>query len=195
MIDSRSLNPFVYDNRLLDSTYLLLLLMLIQLRISFPPISTIEILGFPHSSVGKETVFNVGYPGSTPGSGRSPGEGNGNPLQYSCLKNPVDRVAWQATVHGVIRVGHNLVTKERKRERCLKINQMLPPSLRFPTVTKMAETSSLDMKFWEEGSCLFPFKSMSHSRWSNTEYDKWFHPYLTLRTKKRDIIRSHMILS
>ena len=39
--------------------------------------------------------------GSIPGSGRSPGEGNGNPLQYSCLENPIDRGAWQATVHGV----------------------------------------------------------------------------------------------
>ena len=91
--------------------------MLIQLRIAFPPISTIEILGFPHSSVGKGSAFNAGDPGSIPGSGRSPGEGNGNPLQYSCLKNPMDRVAWQATVHEVVRVGHNLVTKDRERER------------------------------------------------------------------------------
>ena len=47
--------------------------------------------------------------GSIPGLGRSPGEGNGNPLQYSCLKNPVDRGAWQATVHGVVsqRVRHD----------------------------------------------------------------------------------------
>jgi len=43
----------------------------------------------------------VGNPGSIPGSGRSPGEGNDNPLQYSCLENPMDRGAWQATVHGV----------------------------------------------------------------------------------------------
>ena len=49
--------------------------------------------------------------GSIPGSGRSPGEGNGNPLQYSCLKNPMDRGAWQATVHGITRVGQDLGTK------------------------------------------------------------------------------------
>ena len=49
--------------------------------------------------------------GLIPGLGRSPGEGNGNPLQYSCLENPMDRGAWQATVHGVTRVGDNLVTK------------------------------------------------------------------------------------
>ena len=150
------MNLFVYDNRLLDSIYLLLLLMLIQLRISFPPISTIEILGFPHRSVGKESAFNAGDPGLIPGSGRSPGEGNGNPLQYSCLKNPMDRVAWQAIVHGVVRGRHNLLTKERERQRCLKINQMLPPSLRFPIVTKMAETSSLDIEILRTRILSFP---------------------------------------
>ena len=45
------------------------------------------------------------------------GEGNGNPLQYSCLENPMDRGAWQATVHGIARIGHDLATKERERER------------------------------------------------------------------------------
>ena len=46
-----------------------------------------------------------------PGLGRYPGGGHGNPLQYSCLENPMDRGAWPATVHGVTRVGHDLVTK------------------------------------------------------------------------------------
>ena len=58
-----------------------------------------------------ESACSAGDPGSIPGSGRSPGEGNGNPLQYSCLENPMDRGAWQATVYGVTRVGHNLATK------------------------------------------------------------------------------------
>ena len=49
--------------------------------------------------------------GLIPGSGRSPGEGNDNPRQYSCLENPTDRGAWQATVHGVARVRHDLATK------------------------------------------------------------------------------------
>jgi len=49
--------------------------------------------------------------GLVPGSGRSSGEENGNPFQYSCLENPMDRGAWQATVHGVTRVGHDLATK------------------------------------------------------------------------------------
>ena len=49
----------------------------------------------------KESACNAGDLDSIPGSERSPGEGNGNPLQYSCLENPMDRQAWQATVHGV----------------------------------------------------------------------------------------------
>ena len=57
--------------------------------------------GFPYSTVGKESGCNAGDLGSIPGSGRSPGEGNGNPLQCSCLENPTDRGAWWATVHGV----------------------------------------------------------------------------------------------
>ena len=69
----------------------------------FPEVkySLLKSSGFPHSSVGKSSAGNAGDPGSTPGSGRSPGEGNGNPLQYSCLKNSMDGGAWQATVHGV----------------------------------------------------------------------------------------------
>ena len=74
-------------------------------------------MGFPHSSVGKESACTAGDPVSIPGLGKSPGEGNGNLLQYSCLENPTDRGAWQATVHGVARVRHDLGTKERKRER------------------------------------------------------------------------------
>ena len=58
-------------------------------------------MGFPSSSVGKDSAYNEGDLGSIPGLGRSSGEGNDNPLQYSCLENPMDRGAWQAAVHGV----------------------------------------------------------------------------------------------
>ena len=58
-------------------------------------------LGFSGGSDGKESACNVGDLGSIPRLGRSPGEGNGNPLQYSCLENSMDRGFWQATVHGV----------------------------------------------------------------------------------------------
>ena len=51
----------------------------------------------------KESACNAGDPGLIPGSGRFPGEGNGNPLQYSCLNNFIDRGTWWATVHGVIK--------------------------------------------------------------------------------------------
>ena len=57
--------------------------------------------GFPGGSDSKVSVYNAGDPGSIPGLGRSPGEGNGNPLQYYCLENRMDRGAWQAKVHGV----------------------------------------------------------------------------------------------
>ena len=73
-------------------------------------VSLEKIWGFPGGSVVKNPLpmhrvknlpANAGDVGSIPGSGRSPGEGNGNPLQYSCLGNPMDRGAWQATFHGV----------------------------------------------------------------------------------------------
>ena len=56
---------------------------------------------FPGGSDGKASVYNAGDPGTSPGLGRSPGEGNGNPLQYYCLGNPMGRGAWQATAYGV----------------------------------------------------------------------------------------------
>ena len=58
-------------------------------------------MGFPCSSVGKESASSAGDLGSIPGLGRSPGEANGNPLQYPCLENLMDRGAWWAAVHGV----------------------------------------------------------------------------------------------
>ena len=59
-------------------------------------------MGFPGGSDSKESACNAGDPGSIPGLERSPGEGNGNPLQYSSLENPMDKGVWWATVHGVI---------------------------------------------------------------------------------------------
>ena len=62
---------------------------------------SIEFGGFPGGSDGKESACNSGDPGSIPGWGRSLGEENSNPLQYSCLENSIDRGAWWATVHRV----------------------------------------------------------------------------------------------
>ena len=63
----------------------------------FPSLSSSS----PMAQVVKNPPANAGGAGLIPGSGRSPGEGNCNPLQYSCLENPMDKGAWQATVHGV----------------------------------------------------------------------------------------------
>ena len=62
---------------------------------------------FPGGLDGKESACNAGDLGWIPGSGRSPGEGNGSLLHYSCLENPMDREAWQSTSMGSQRVGHN----------------------------------------------------------------------------------------
>ena len=70
--------------------------------------------GFPCSSVIKESAYNAGDLGLIPGSGRFPGEGNGNPLQYSFLENPMDRGAWQVIAYGVAKVRHDLATKPRQ---------------------------------------------------------------------------------
>ena len=67
-------------------------------------------MGFPGGSDGKESACNVGDPSSIPGSERSPGEGNGNLLQYSCLGNPMDGRAWGLQSMGPQGVGHDLVT-------------------------------------------------------------------------------------
>ena len=83
----------------------------------------LSILGFwyvggmtgTNSSVGKESACNAGDLGSIPGLGRSSGEGNGNPLQYSSLENPTERGPWQVTVHGVTRVRQDLATKKREK--------------------------------------------------------------------------------
>ena len=81
-------------------------------------VSPIRRGGFPGGSEVKTSACNVGDPGSIPGSRRSPGEGNGNPLQYSCLGNPMDGGAWWATVHGVAKSRtrlSDLTCKKRKR--------------------------------------------------------------------------------
>ena len=61
-------------------------------------------MGFPGKSVSQESSCNAGEQGSIPGLGKSPGEGNGNPLQYSWLENFLDREAWQASVHGAAKI-------------------------------------------------------------------------------------------
>ena len=71
--------------------------------------------GFPGGSAVKNAPAMQEIWVRFPESGRSPGEGNGNPLQYSCLKNPMDRGAWRATVHEDARVGYMLATKQQSK--------------------------------------------------------------------------------
>ena len=78
-------------------------------------------VSIPGSSVGKESACSAGDPSSFPGSGRSPGEGNGNPLQYSCLENPMDSRAWRASVHKV--------TQSQIWRKCLSTRCALWPVL------------------------------------------------------------------
>ena len=95
---------------------------------------------FPCSSYNKECACNAGDPGSIPGSGRSSGEGNGNPLQYSCLENPMDRGAWWATVHRV--------AKSRMWLKCLSMlaqHSTFSPSVQSRTV---AGRTSLAVQRW-----------------------------------------------
>ena len=78
----------------------------------------------PDGSAGKETACDAGDLGSIPGLGRSPPGGNGNPLQYSCLENPMDREAWWATVHGVTKSWTTRVT-----EHIFNQNKILPSKI------------------------------------------------------------------
>ena len=85
-------------------------------------------MDFPGGSDGKASVYNAGDLGLIPGSGRCPGEGNGNPLQYSCLENPMDRGAWQATVHGVIKeldTAERLNSKQQQQQNFSRGNKIL----------------------------------------------------------------------
>ena len=80
----------------------------------------------------KESACNAGDLGSNPGSGRSSGEGNGNPLQYSCLENPMHTGTWQATVHGVTRVRHDLATKPATMLKILKEKMLFAANIIMP---------------------------------------------------------------
>ena len=85
-------------------------------------------MSFLGGSGGKESACNVGDLGSIPGLGRSTGEGNGNPLQYSCLENLMDRGAWWATVHGVTKSWTRL-NHYRTHTECVSIGSCMVTSV------------------------------------------------------------------
>ena len=98
-----------------------------------------EICDYPHTCGGsecKESACSAGHPGLIPGLGRSPGERNGNTLQYSCLENYMDRGPWRATVHGLQRVGHDWVTNSNNtRVQCCQAWHSNIPHLEENTVS------------------------------------------------------------
>ena len=83
----------------------------------------------------KNPPANVGDVSSVPGLERSRGEGNGNPLQYSCLGNPMDRGAWWATVHGIVRVRHDLTVEQPENTRIF-VNQPKMPTVSLENLMK-----------------------------------------------------------
>ena len=85
-------------------------------------------MDFPGGSDGKASAYNAGDLGSNPALGRSPEEGNGNPLQYSCLGNPMNRGAWRATVQGVTKESGMTERLNNKNRTVLEILPLLHPS-------------------------------------------------------------------
>ena len=114
--------------------------------------------GFLGGSDGKEFASSAGDPGSIPGCGRSPGEGNGNPLQYSCLEISRDRGAWWATVYGLQRDWHDLATKIHTNcSMCVfvMIHVWEPDSLKIDPKAKII--FSTNEKFLVKNAFLFSF--------------------------------------
>ena len=133
-------------------------------------------MGFPGVTVLKNPPANEGNLGSIPGSGRSPVEGNGNPLQYSCLGNPMNRGVWRGSVHGVAKSWTWLSTHTHK-------SWLLPPPSRFSRVWLSAAQQappSLGFSRQEHWSGL-PFPSPMHE----SETWKWS------RSVMSDSLRSH----
>ena len=87
---------------------------------------TSEKVGFPGGSASKESACNAGDLGSIPGLGRSPGEGKGNPLQYSCLENSMVRGAWQATIYGVAKSQTRLSTAQQALTMVFRLQRFIP---------------------------------------------------------------------
>ena len=111
-------------------------------------------LGFSCSSVGIESACNAGS--SIAGLGRSLGGGHGNPLQYSCLVYPMDRGAWWATLHGVTRVGHDLMTKPPPPGTLLKQQYCLTLFSKY--FIKMVTRVQIEIKKFKPYSSVYGFQ-------------------------------------
>ena len=110
-----------------------------SLRLFLPALRYCTPWGLPWRLSGKESTCQSKRhrdTGSTPGSGRSSGGGNGSPLQYSCLGNPMARGAWRATVLEVTRVGHNLATRQKLKPNSSKLASYVAPQPCAPQEVK-----------------------------------------------------------
>ena len=112
-------------------------------------------MSFPGSSDSKETACDTGNPSSIPGLGRSPGEGNGHPLQYSCLENSMDRGTWQATVHRVT-----------KSQTWLSNTNII--YYRMPSLKDIFSFPSFSVSFYLVERILPLFKS-----WMKCKFSRW----------------------
>ena len=132
--------------------------------------------GFPSGSVVKNPPANANL-ASIPGWGRSPREGNGNLLLYSCLEKPMDRGAWWATVHGVTRVRHNLDTKQE----CMSTNEM---SSSRPVTLKTAlweMTTDLHLTSIEVENILAVFQQLWNNWWCLINHLNTGKPLLAIK--------------
>ena len=108
-----------------------------------------EALGFPGASDGKEPAYNAGDLGSIPGSGRSPREGNGYPLQYSCLENPMNRRAWQTRVQRVAKSWTRLNVSHSHTQRFSWQPDTFPPfSISLPSLIFALTHTMLKVSFF-----------------------------------------------
>ena len=110
-----------------------------------------KVMGFPGGSAVKNLPACAGDLCSIPGSGRSPGEGNGNPLQLSCLGNSMDRRAWRATIHGFAKAGHDIGTKSHQPPPQMMMNMNEERESGGPFFHHCVQ-NHLDLVAGEEGS-------------------------------------------
>ena len=131
-------------------------------------------LDFPGGSDDKASAYNAGDPGLVPGLGRTPGEGNGNPLQYSCLENPMDRAACQATVSGVTKSWTRLTSlTSLSLDNCCQVHP-------FQRQEVVLDSSSCASRRWLPTQSLSWFVSLSSSMPFSLKYLLWLFLKITV---------------
>ena len=121
------------------------------------------VMGFPGGSDGKGSACSAGDLGSIPGLGRCPGEGNGNPLQYSCLENSTDRGAWWATGHGVAKSRKRLSYEHIQHFQGINLFVFLF-SCHLDYILKVHKVTKLEQVFgfFETKLCSYKFQDLHH---------------------------------